>query len=146
MANYPEYEFDAADSELYKTGAYSGTDADLDNTAPVDATDGYTSDIDLTQKTGVVIDFKFVEAGGAVGTDDVTLKLFKRRDSTWDNDEISIWEFDIPNDGSEDIFSFTIDESFGPGHYRFSLQSSGSTNTFDIDVEARYYRYEIATS
>ncbi len=146
MANYPEYEYDGSDTELYSTGAYSGSDADLDNTAPVDNTDGYTSDIDLTQKIGIVIDFKFSEAGGAAGTDDLVLTLYKRRDSTWDGDEIAITSITVPNDGSEDIYSFTIDESFGAGYFRFALQSAGATNTFDINVDSRYYRYEIATS
>lgn len=142
MANYPEYEYDSSDTELYKTDGYGGSDADLDNTTPVDDTDGYTSDIDLTQKLGCVVDFKFDASGS---TDDLVLKLFKRRDNSWDNDEIAIMEITVPSDGSEDIFSFTIDDSFGPGHYRFSMQSS-NTETFDIDVEARYYRYEVATT
>lgn len=143
MANFPEYEYDGSDVELYKTDLYGGSDADLDNTAPVDDTDGYTSDIDLTQKTGIVIDFKF-DASGA--TDNLVLKLFKRRDSSWDGDEMSIAEIEIDSDGSEDIFHYTIDELFGPGHYRFSMNSDGATDTFDIDIEGRYYRYEIATS
>lgn len=144
MASYPEIEYDGSDTELYKTNGYSGSDADLDNTTPVDATDGYTSDIDLTQKTGAVIDFKF---DGSVGTDDLILKLYRRRDSTWDGDEISILEKTVDSDGSEDIYSFVLDVNmFGPGHYRFSMQSSGGTDTFDIDVEMRLFRYEIATS
>lgn len=143
MANYPEYEYDGGDVELYKTDLYSGSDSDLDNTAPVDDTDGYTSDIALETKVGAVIDFEF-DASGA--SDDLILKLFKRRDSSWDGDEIAIWSQTVESDGSEDIFSFTIDPSFGAGHYRFSIQSSAGTDTFDIDVEMRTYRYEIATS
>ena len=143
MANYPEYEYDAADTELYKTNAYSGTDSDLDNTAPVDATDGYTSDIDLTQKIWAAIDFKFDSSGT---TDDLVLTLYKRRDSSWDGDEISVWSATVESDGSEDIYHMTIGPSFGPGHYRFAMQSSGGTDTFDIDVEVRYGRYEVATS
>ncbi|MDY6888148.1 MAG: hypothetical protein SVV88_11010 [Pseudomonadota bacterium] len=143
MANYPEYEYDGSDSELYQTNLYTGTDADLDNTAPVDATDGYTSDIDLTQKTGCVIDFKFDSSGT---TDNLVLKLYRRRDSSWDGDEIAIDSITVTSDGTEDIFSYMINESHGPGHYRFSMQSSGATDTFDIDVQCRYYRYEIATA
>ena len=143
MANYPEYEYDGSDSELYQTNLYGGTDADLDNTAPVSATDGYTSDIDLTQKIWAVIDFKF-DASGT--TDDLVLTLYKRRDSSWDGDEISVWSVTVDSDGSEDIYHMTIGPSFGPGHYRFAMQSSGGTDTFDIDVEVRYVRYEVATA
>lgn len=143
MANYPEWEYDAADTELYQTNLYGGTDADLDNTAPVDDTDGYTSDINLEQKVGCQVDFKF-DASGT--TDDLVLKLFKRRDNSWDGDEIEIWSQTVDSDGSEDIFTFTITPEFGAGHYRFSMQSSGATDTFDIDVEARYFRAEVATS
>lgn len=144
MASYPEFEYAAADSELYKTNLYSGTDADLDNTAPVDATDGYTSDIDLTQQIGATIDFKFTGSGS---TDDLVLTLYRRRDSSWDGDEISIMSKTVSNDGSEDIFSWQLNGNlYGPGHYRFAMQSEGATDTFDIDVEARYWRYEIAAA
>ena len=142
MANYPEYEYDGSDSELYQTNLYGGTDADLDNTVPVNDSDGYTSSIDLTQKTGCVIDFKFDSSGT---TDNLILKLFKRRDSSWDGDEIAIDEIEVESDGSEDIYHYSISESHGPGYYRFSLQSAGATDTFDIDVQCRFYRYEIAT-
>ena len=141
MATFPQYDYDGSDSELYRTNLYGGTDADLDNTAPVSATDGYTSDIDLTTQLGAVIDFLFDSSGT---TDDLTLNLFKRRNSSWDGDELSINEIVVPSDGSEDIFHYTIDESYGPGHYRFSLQSSGATDTFDINIQMRTYRYENA--
>jgi len=143
MANYPQRLYDDTDTELYKTNAYGGSDADLDNTTPVNDTDGYTSDINLESKMGMVIDFKFDASGS---TDDLVLKLFKRRDNSWDGDEIAVTEVTVDSDGSEDIYHFTIDESFGPGHFRFSMQSAGGTDTFDIDVQGRYYRYEIATS
>lgn len=140
MANYPQLSYDTTDTELYKTNAYSGTDADLDNTAPVSDADGYTSTIDLTSKLGVIIDFKFL---GTNGTDDLVLKLYRRRNSTWDGDEILIDQKTIDNDGTEDIYSYSINS---PGYYRFSLQSAGGTTTFDIDVECRYWRYIISTS
>ena len=136
---FTEYEYDAADSELYQTNLYGGSDADLDNTAPVSDSDGYTSNIDLTQKDYCIIDFKFTGSGA---TDDLILKLFKRRNSTWDGDEIAIDEVNVANDGSEDIYPYTIGPSHGPGHYRFSLQSAGATDTFDIDSQCRYSRYE----
>jgi len=142
MANYPQYKYDGTDSELYQTNLYSGSDADLDNTDPVDATDGYTSNIDLTEKVGCVIDFKFTGSGAV---DNLVLKLFKRRNSSWDNDEIAIDEIEVESDGSEDIYHYSINESHGPGNYRFSMQSAGATDTFDIDAQCRYFRYEIAT-
>ena len=136
---FTEYEYDAADSELYQTNLYGGSDADLDNTAPVSDADGYTSNIDLTTQMGAAIDFKFDSSGT---TDALILKLFKHRNSTWDNDEIAIDEVTVPNDGSEDIYHYTISETHGAGHYRFSMQSEGATDTFDIDVQMRRYRYE----
>lgn len=142
-ANYPEWELDGTDTELYKTNLYSGSDADLDNTAPVDATDGFTSDITLTQKLGCVIDLKFDASGS---TDDLVVKIYKRRESTWDGDEEPISQINYDNDGAETIVNLTLDESFGPGVFRLSMQSAGATDTFDIDVEGRYFRMEIATS
>ncbi len=135
------YNYAGADTELYRTNLYSGSDADLDNSAPVDAADGYTSDIDLTSNIFATIDFKF-DASGA--TDDLVLKLFRRNDSTWDNDEIAIDEITVTSDGTEDIFSYAIGPSHGPGHYRFSLQSGGATDTFDIDVQMRRTSYTSA--
>ena len=143
MANYPEWEYAGSDTELYSTNLYSGSDADLDNTAPVDDTDGYTANIDLTQKTGAVIMFKFDASGS---TDNLSLKLFKRHDSSWDGDEIAIDEVEVDSDGSEDIYTYDILPAMGPGHYRFSMQSSGASDTFDIDVQMRTYRWEIATA
>ena len=144
MANYPQLIYDAADTEFYKTNLYSGTDADLDNTAPVDDTDGYTSTIDLTAKTGINIDFKF-DASGA--TDNLILKLFRSRSGSWSDDEILMREIEVDNDGAETIKSIIIDAlQSGAGYYRFSMQSEGGTDTFDIDVEGRYWRFQIATS
>ena len=140
MPNYPQLSYDTSDTELYKTDAYSGTDADLDNTAPVSYADGYTSTINLTSKLGAIIDFKFL---GNNGTDDLVLKLYRRRDSTWNGGEILIDQKTIDNDGTEDIYSYVINS---PGVYRFSMQSSGGSTTFDIDVECRYWRYIISTS
>ena len=138
MASYPQIEYDAADSELYKTNEYSGTDSDLDNTVPVDDTDGYTSDIDLTVKLGCTIDFKFHGSGS---TDELVLTMYKRRDDTWTTNNIALKTISIANDGSEDIYSFDISTfDWGAGHFRFALQSSGGTNTFDINVQARFWR------
>ena len=144
MANYPQLLYDIADTILYQTNLYGGSDADLDNTAPVDDTDGFTQTIDLTSKTGINIDFKFTASGS---TDDLVLKLYRRHDSTWNGAEVLLRTIEISNDGTETIYPFTIDAlQDSPGFYRFSMQSAGGTDTIDISVDARYWRFEIATS
>lgn len=135
------YNYAGSDTELYQTNLYGGSDADLDNTAPVDATDGFTSNIDLTSNIFATIDFKF-DASGA--TDNLVLKLFRARTSSHDIDAIAIDEITVSSDGSEDIFSYVIGPSHGPGHYRFSIQSAGATDTFDIDVQMRPSSYTSA--
>ena len=145
MANYPQLKYDESNTELYATNLYLGTDADLDNTAPVDDTDGYTSTIDLSSKMGAKIAFKFTGSGS---TDKLVLKLYTALSSSWDGDEMLIDEIEVDNDGTESIYSYTINalQYEGPGYYRFSMQSEGGTDTFDIIVECRYWRGEIATS
>jgi len=143
MPNYPEYEYGDTDETLYATDAYSGSDADLDNTAPVDDTDGYTADIDLTQKLFAALEFVFTPSNA---TDNLVLKLFKSLDNSWDGDELPIQEITVDNSNAEELYPFLIDPSFGPGHYRFSMQSSGATTTFDIKVLMRRARLEIATT
>ena len=122
------YAYAEADTKVYKTDGYGGSDAD------VDGTERFTSDIDLTLKTGAAADFKFDGSGSA---DDLILALYKRRDANWDGDEIKIWSATVDNDGSEDIYHYTIDPSYGAGHFRFGMKSSGGTDTFEIDVEMR---------
>lgn len=126
---------------LYATGNYSGTDADLDNTAPVSDSDGYTANIDLTKRKGVKVTFKF-DASGA--TDNLLLKLYDCPSGTWDGDEILVDQIEVTSDGSEDIYVYTITESaYGPSNYRFSLQSSAGNDTFDIEVLAYFWdKYE----
>lgn len=124
----------AAEQELYQTDAFSGTDADLDNTAPVDETDGYTSDIVLTDDMIAALSFEFL---GNNSTDDLVLTLFKRVKSTWTDNEIALWSVTISNDGSQDVYTgMEIGEhrGFGPGTYRVAMQSSDSNTTFDMDA------------
>lgn len=129
---HKSYLYDETDMELYRTDGYGGSDADVDDT------ERYTDDVDLTVDTGAAIDFKF---DGSGNTDDLVLSLYKRRDSNWDGGEIAIWDETIPSDGSEDIYNFTIAGSYGAGHYRFGMKSSGSTDTFEMDVEMRRWRH-----
>jgi hypothetical protein len=123
--------YDAADTELYKTDGYGGSDADVDNT------ERFTDDIDQTVNMGSGIDFKF---DGSGATDNLVLSLYERRDEDWDGSEIAVWNDTIESDGSEHICHFTIDESYGAGHFRFGMKSSGSTDTFEMDVEMRQWR------
>jgi hypothetical protein len=137
MPNYPQYQYDGSSTTVYRTNAYSGTDPD------VGSTQQFTADIDLTQKVFAVCELKF-DASGA--TDDLKVSLYRRLDSSWDGDELEILATTIDSDGSEDLWSFTIGPDFGPGHYRFGLRSSGSTDSFDIHFNVRLARYEVATS
>jgi len=123
--------YDKTDTELYKTDGYGGINNDLDDT------ECYTADIDLTVNIGAAIDFKF---SGSGNTDDLVLSLYKRRDENWDGDEISLWNATVTNGGSDYVYHFTIDCSYGAGHFRFGMKSSGSTDTFDMDAEMRGWR------
>ena len=122
--------FAKEDHELYSTDGYSGSDADIDGT------ERFTSDIDLTRETGAAVDFTF-DASGA--TDDLVISLYKTVQSSWDGDEIAIYSTTVDSDNSEDIFHFDITKSYGAGHYRFGMVRSGTTDTFDINVEMRRY-------
>ena len=134
------YSYGGSDEELYQTDGYGGSDADIDNDPPVDATDGYTSDIDLTDNVEATVDFKFDSSGT---TDNLVLYVFKRRNSSWDGDEIALWTIEVSSDGSEDIYNVNISPAGGwsAGHYRFAMQSSGATDTFEIDVQMRRTKY-----
>ncbi len=125
------YLYDKTDTELYKTDGYSGSDAD------VDATERFTDDIDLTVSIGANVDFKFTGSGS---TDDLVLSLYERRDVNWGDGEIAVWNSTVSNSGSESLYSFTIDSSYGAGHYRFGMKSTGATDTFEIDAEMRQWR------
>jgi hypothetical protein len=137
MANYPQYDYDASNTVLYRTNLYSGSDPD------VDATERFTAGVDLTQKLFAVCELKFL-AGGA--TDDLQLRLYRSLDTSWDGDEIEILSTTIDSDGSEDLWSLTIGPDFGPGFYRFGLKSAGVTDSFDVDLTARLARFQIAVS
>lgn len=137
MANYPQYQYDGSSTNIYRTNAYSGSDADVDSTLR------FTADIDLTQKVFAVCELK-LDASGT--TDDLKLSLYRSLDNAWDGDELEILSITIDSDGSEDLWSMTLGPDFGPGHYRFGLKSSGSTDTFEIDFNIRLARFEIVTS
>lgn len=122
--------YDPTDTELYKTNLYSGSDSDIGGTQL------YTSDIYLSDEDGANVDFKFDCSGT---TDNLKLYLYRRRDASWDGDEKAIWSTTVTSDGSEDIYTFSL-SGYGRAHYRFGMVRTGSTDTFDIDVEMRKYR------
>lgn len=128
---------------LYATGNYNVAigqtvaDADLDNTSPVDDTDGYTSVIDLSKRSGCSLAFKF---DGNNATDNLSLNLYFSPDNTWTGTEISRHPITVTSDGSEDIYTYILErKAYGAGYYRFSMQSSAGNTTFDVLVKARYW-------
>lgn len=124
----------AAEQELYQTNSFGGTDADLDNSTPVSATDGYTSNIVLTDEDQAALSFEFL---GSNSTDDLVLSLFKRVGAAWKDTELALWSVTISNDGSQDVYTgLEIGEHRGHGHgtYRVAMQSSDSNTTFDMDA------------
>ena len=134
------WQYESNDVNVYRTDGYNDPDGVAGTDADIDSTERFTDDIDLSGYEVAVIDFKF-DASGA--TDDLTLSLYKRRDSSWDGDEIAIWSAVVPSDGSEDIYNFTITKSYGPGHYRFGMVS-GATDTFEMEATLRYARVTIS--
>ena len=128
---HESYLYDNSDTELYQTNLYGGTDPDIDGT------ERFTDDIDLTVQLGAIIDFLF---DGSDALNDLVINLYKRRDNSWSGDEIAVTSITVENDGNEHLYHFTIEESYGAGHYRFGMVRSGGATTFDIDVEMRTYR------
>lgn len=126
------YLYDKTDTELYKTSGYGGSNMD------VDTIERFTNDIDLTVKIGASIDFKFTSSGS---TDDIEMFLYKKCNPNWSGSEINIWSAIVDNNGSESIYNYTIDGSYGAGYYRFGIKSSGTTDTFEIDIEMRQWRH-----
>ena len=125
------YLYDKIDTELYKTDGYGGSDADVDDT------ERFTRNIDLTVKLNANIDFIFTGSGRI---DDLVLSLYKRRDANWAGNEMAIWNTKVNNNGLESSYNYTLNGTYGAGHYKFGISSSGSKNTFEMDVEMRQWR------
>ena len=125
---------------VYQTDEYGGAYNDIDDT------ERFIDDIDLTKHTGAVIDFLFA-AIGADTTDDLTLTLYKRGDSSWTGSEIA-WKsaLIVSNNGAERQYSYTIPEGYEAGHYRFGIKSNGSTTSFDIQVTVYRWRRTVTRS
>lgn len=125
-------DYSTTTNTLYATNGYSGTDADLDNSTPVDNTDGYSDTIDLTKRGGWTGSLKHDSSGT---TDNVVLKLFRIEGTTWDGDETEVTTITVTSDGSEDIYPLCITRrAYGAGYFRLSMQSSGGTDTFDVQL------------
>lgn len=130
--------------DLYKTTLYGGTDALLDNTVPVDDTDGFTSDIEIKdEKTAAKISFRYAAVGSDI-VDEPVFTLYNRIDNNiWEGKESSIDTIQRSNDGSEKIYIYTItDWTHGAGYYRFALQSSGGTTEFNAHVTIKCWTQE----
>lgn len=132
MPKHISWLFELTDTELYKTNLYSGTDADLDGT------ERFTEDIDLSVWSGASIDFKFTASDS---TDNLLLNIYNTRDGNWEDFELA-WksQLTVENSGAQSKYHYTIPETYQPGHFRFGMVRSGSTTTFDIEVNCRRWR------
>jgi hypothetical protein len=102
--------YDVADTNIYQTNGYSGTDADVDDT------ERYTSSFDLTSKDGARLSLKF---DGSGATDNLYLYVYSSLTSSFDGDEVAEASVNITSDGSEDIYTFALMASdYGHGHFR----------------------------
>lgn len=132
MPKHTSWLFEDTDTLLYKTDLYGGADADIDGT------EKYTADIDLSVWSGASIDFKFT---GSDSTDNLLLNIYNSRDGSWAGTEI-VWksQLTVENSGLQSKYHYTIPEAYQPGYYRFGMMRSGSTTTFDIEVNCRRWR------
>lgn len=118
----------ATEAEIYSTDLYSGGDADIAGTQVfsdnVDlATNGYV-------KAAIQIEY---DASGT--TDGLILQCFGRFDNTWDGDEVAVWSVTMSNNAGADTWRI-FDIPIFP-HVRFGFVRTGSTDTFDADVNVR---------
>lgn len=123
-----------AEEELYKTTSFGGSDELLDNTAPVNNSDGYTSDIELDDNDQAGLSFEYL---GNNSTDDLVLTVFKRVKSVWVGTEKAIFSVTVNNDGSQDVYTgLELGEHAGFGHgvYRIAMQSSDGNTTFNVEA------------
>lgn len=118
--------YDTIETEIYKTNLYSGGNDDIDNGG-----DNFTDNIDLTVDLEANVDFKITPSGS---TDGLIIKLYKRRDETWDGAEQELWSTTLAASASEYIYNYTITRAHGAGHFRFLVDSAGATDTFDADI------------
>lgn len=121
-----KYGYNPTSLSVFATDLYGGAKADLTDT------EVFTDNIDMTSDLFATLEFKFT---GNNATDDLEIKLYRSLSDTWDGDEIAIDSIVVSNDGSEDLYSYIINQSFAPGHYRFGLASSSTNTTFDIEVK-----------
>ncbi|MBN1508736.1 MAG: hypothetical protein JW955_17945 [Sedimentisphaerales bacterium] len=137
MSNILQYAYDASSTNLYRTDAYSGADPDVGTTMR------FSADLDLTESLFAICEIKF-DAANVVG--DLIVTLYRRLDGSWDGDELEILRTTIDSDGSEDLWSIALGPDFGPGHYRFGLLCSSENDSFDVDLNARFARFQIVAA
>ena len=126
----------ASDVELIKTVGYTGSSAVINNTQRFSAVT-----IDLTSYTKFTSDLKHIANGGVDG---LYVRIYKRRALPWAATEIFIREILLANttltELTQPLEIDTTNPGMGPGIYRFAYESSGGTNTWNIDHQGRYAR------
>lgn len=129
---------------MYQTDAYGGGDDDVGATEKFTHASGESIDLlsDFnTEDSGISAAgiVKFIEAGGATGTDNFVINLYRRHNNSWTGNELPLRTTTVTNPGvasgdQEQPYEIGIASTDGPGHYRIGLKSAGSTNTFDVEV------------
>jgi hypothetical protein len=125
------YTYSALTEIIYRTDLYGGSDAD------VAGTELFSTNIDLTSELYANVTFKHVCSGN---TDDLLINLYRRHDAAWSGNElIVIDQITLSNLGTGVVgeYNYMVAPNTGPGHYRFSVTSSGATDTFDVEIGMR---------
>ncbi len=139
MSATRRWSYDATDDVIFQSVGYGGVNG------PLTATEQYIPTIDLSARKNAKLEFKFDATGN---TDQLTLSLYTSNDGDpagWTGNEIAVWTGNVANDGAEHEYSFTIDDSWGAGYFRFGMQSAGATDTFQMQVSLRYFDDALVT-
>ena len=122
------------EANIYQTDGYTGSDADIDGT------ERFTSDIDLETSgyEGVQVHIKY-DASGT--TDNLVCAVYGSLDGTNYSDfPIKSIVFDN-NAGVETEVSFILKDY---QHFRIGFVRSGSTDTFELDCDVTYWKWNAA--
>jgi hypothetical protein len=101
------------------------------------ATNIYTSEIDLTGYAGAKVSIKF---DGDNPTNDLIVEIQAHIEAFTAGDHKPIYKREYENDGTEDYETIDITPAHGAGIYRIRLQSTGAVTTFTVLVEMRRYK------
>jgi len=113
---------------LAKTNGYGGGTADL----AADQAYDYTSDIDLATN-GYYGIWIYLQYDGSGGTDSIIISYFGSPDGT-NFDDIELWSVTCSiNGGADTQISFLCYPA--PPHGRIGVKTSGTTNTFDYQID-----------